>query len=34
MHALLRNRASSLVQRRQMDVNDQAEDFLTAQAGK
>lgn len=34
MHALLKNRASSLVQRRQLDVNDQAEDFLNAQAGE
>lgn len=34
MHALLKNRASSLVQRRQLDINDQAEDFLNAQAGK
>ena len=34
MHALLKNRASSLVQRRQLDLSDQAEDFLNAQAGE
>ena len=33
MHALLKNRACLVVQRRQTDVNDQAEDFLNAQAG-
>ena len=33
MHALLKNRSSILVQRRQMDVNDQAQDFLNAQSG-
>lgn len=33
MHALLKNRASVVVQRRQMDVSDQAGDFLNAQAG-
>jgi len=33
MHALLKNRASAVVQRRQMDVSDQAGDFLNAQAG-
>ena len=33
MHALLKNRASTVVQRRQMDVSDQAGDFLNAQAG-
>ena len=33
MHALLKNRASAVVQRRQMDVSDQAGDFLHAQAG-
>lgn len=34
MHALLKNRASLVVQRRRTDVNDQAEDFLNAQAGR
>lgn len=33
MHALLKNRANAVVQRRQMDVSDQAGDFLNAQAG-
>lgn len=33
MHTLLKNRASAVVQRRQMDVSDQAGDFLNAQAG-
>lgn len=33
MHALLKNRACLVVQRRQTDVNDQAEDFLNAQTG-
>lgn len=33
MHALLKNRASAVVERRQMDVSDQAGDFLNAQAG-
>ena len=33
MHALLKNRSSAVVQRRQMDVSDQAGDFLNAQAG-
>ena len=33
MHALLKSRASNLVQRRQLDVNDQAQEFVNAQAG-
>ncbi|XP_068698519.1 PAX3- and PAX7-binding protein 1-like [Montipora foliosa] len=34
MHALLKNRATNLVQRRQLDVKDQAQDYLNAQTGK
>ena len=34
MHALLKNRATNLVQRRQLDVKDQAQDYLNAQTGQ
>ena len=33
MHSLLKQRADRLIERRQKDVQDQAENFATAQTG-